>query len=206
MSLQLSATQMTSPIPGPLPGWMPRSRARCSAVSSPWARTMTAPRQASLLAKETKIQRRGCVQPQATCQRRISASPGCRLPILCLPRPGRTDEPTSAHLGPRNSDGNAFRQLPSPSTNDREPSVPDERKRHEPQFHRVRASHPAIGPASGFLRNRRDRMIAHCQSRCRERGHATAQRPRSNGLPPSRKRHRSRGCSRSWRYRGRPSR
>ncbi len=41
-----------------------------------------------------------------------------------------------------------FRQLPGLFTSDREPSAPDERKRHGPRFRQVRAFHPAFGPAS----------------------------------------------------------
>src|ERR1019366_5190793 len=79
-----------------------------------------------------------------------SALADCRLPIPCSPRPGRTGEPTSAHLGLRSSNGSAFHQLPDPSTNDREPSAPSERKRHGPQSRQVRAFHPATRPVSEF--------------------------------------------------------
>src|ERR1035441_6948559 len=57
---------------------------------------------------------------------------------------------TSAHLGLRSSNGSAFHQLPDPSTNDREPSAPSERKRHAPQSRQVRAFHPATRPVSEF--------------------------------------------------------
>src|ERR1019366_7947525 len=66
---------------------------------------------------------------EPTHRLRESASLGCRLPILRFPRPGRTDEPTSAHLGPRSSNGNTSRQPPAPSTSDRAPFAQDERQR-----------------------------------------------------------------------------
>ena len=92
----------------------------------------------------------------------VSASPGCRLPILCPPCPGRTDEPTSAHFGLRSSDGSACHQLPDPSTSDREPSAPDEPLRHRQRFRQVQAFHLPIGPASEFPTNCRPSPKSYC--------------------------------------------
>src|ERR1035437_6899282 len=78
-----------------------------------------------------------------------SASPGCRLPTLRHPRPGRKDEPTSARRGFRSSNGNTFHPLPVPSTNDRATFAPGERQRQPQRFRQVRAVHPAVGPVCG---------------------------------------------------------
>src|ERR1019366_7787832 len=91
-----------------------------------------------------------------------SASPGCRLPTLRHPRPGRKDEPTSARRGFRSSNGNTFHPLPVPSTNDRATFAPGERQRQPQRFRQVRAVHPATGPASEVPANCRPSPKSCC--------------------------------------------